>query len=184
MVRKLSHRLVVALALAALPLIGMASPVHAQESRSIGGPFDTKRFPSQRREIDGMRANDFPRLGKSYEVLSAGTSSYNCIAWSLGITNDWVWPGNTMQAFDKLNTKHGFHKMSKLDYQMQPGVEKVVLYGKTVNGRTVVTHQARQMTDGTWTSKLGKMAVIRHANPDSLDGPDYGHPVAVYSRKR
>jgi hypothetical protein len=40
------------------------------------------------------------------------------------------------------------------------------------------------MADGTWTSKLGKMAVIRHATPDSLDGPDYGQPVAVYVRKR
>jgi type VI secretion system secreted protein VgrG len=185
MMRQLSHRLVLALALTSLALTGLASPAVAQERRpTAGGTFDLSKFPTQRREIDGMRSEGFPNLGKNYEVLKPGTSTYNCIAWSLGITDEWIWPGTSVQTFDKLNAKHGFKPLSKLDYKAVPGVEKIVLYGKTVNGRLVATHQARQMPDGTWTSKLGKMAVIRHATPDSLDGPDYGKPVAVYARKK
>jgi len=184
MIRKLSHRVALALALTTLTVIGMASPARAEERRPVSGAFNVNKFPSQRREIDAVRKVGFPALGPDYEVVGPGTSSYNCIAWSLHDTHDWVWPGNTLKAFDQLNTKHGFQKMPKMDFRVQPGVEKIVLYGKVVNGRTVPTHQARQMADGTWTSKLGKMAVIRHATPDSLDGPDYGHPVAVYSRKK
>jgi hypothetical protein len=184
MIRQLSHRVALALALTTLTLIGMASPASADERRPVSSNFNTKRYASQRRDIDGVRKNGFPSLGSEYEVLAPGTSTYNCIAWSLGNTKEWVWPGNTVKAFDQLNGKYGYQKMSKMDFRLQPGVEKIVLYGKVVNGRTVATHQARQMADGTWTSKMGKMAVIRHAAPDSLDGPDYGHPVAVYSRKR
>jgi type VI secretion system secreted protein VgrG len=185
MLRKITQRVVVVLALAALPLFAMVSPAFAQEeARAIGGRFDTTKNAKARHEIDGVRAEGFPRLGKNYEVLRNGTSSYNCIAWSLGITDEWIWPGTSLSAFDKLNSKHGFHKLPNLDYKVAPGVEKIVLYGKMKDGKTVVTHQARQMSDGTWTSKMGKMAVIRHATPDSLDGPDYGHPVAVYARRR
>jgi type VI secretion system secreted protein VgrG len=185
MLRKLTQRVVVVLALTALPLMGLTSPAFAQEeARSIGGRFDTTKNAKARHEIDNLRAEGFPRLGNNYEVLRNGTSSYNCIAWSLGITNKWIWPGTSLPAFDKLNNDHGFHRISGLDYKVEAGVDKVVLYGKKKDGKTVVTHQARQMSDGTWTSKMGKMAVIRHATPDSLDGPDYGRPIAVYTRKR
>jgi hypothetical protein len=184
MIRKLSHRVALALALTTLALIGMASSAHAEERRPVGSAFNINKYPSQRREIDSIRKAGFPALGMDYEVLAPGTSTYNCIAWSLGDTHDWIWPGTAVKSFDQLNAKHGFQKMAKLDFRVQPGVEKIVLYGKVVNGRTVATHQARQMADGTWTSKLGKMAVIRHATPNSLDGPDYGKPVAVYSRKK
>jgi hypothetical protein len=183
MIRKLSYRLVAALALAALVLTGVAAPAVAQGQRISTASFNTTRYASQRREIDAMRAQGFPRLGANYEVLRPATSTYNCIAWSLGLTGEWLWPGASVRAFDKLNAAHGYRRLSQLDYKPQSGVEKVVLYAKTVNGHLVVTHQARQMPDGTWTSKLGKMAVIRHATPDSLDGPDYGRPVAVYARR-
>jgi hypothetical protein len=184
MIRQLCHRVALALALTTLALTALASPARAQERRVTVGSFDQNRFPTQRREIDAMRAQGFPHLGKNYEVVKPASSTYNCIAWSLGVTSEWIWPGTSPELFDRLNARHGFRKMSKLDFHFQPGVEKIVLYGKTVNGRTVATHQARQMPDGTWTSKLGKMAVIRHTSPDSLDGPDYGHPLAVYARKR
>jgi type VI secretion system secreted protein VgrG len=184
MIRKLSYRLIVALALAALAVAGTAAPARAQERRASAASFDTGRYASQRREIDGMRAQGFPHLGSNYEVLRPATTTYNCIAWSLDVTNDWIWPGSSLKSFDRLNAAHGFRRLPQLDFKPQPGVEKVVLYAKTVNGHLVATHQARQMPDGTWTSKLGKMAVIRHATPEALDGPDYGRPVAVYARKR
>jgi len=165
--------------LAALALMVLSSSALAEPQRS----FDTNRFPGQRREVDALRSTGLPHLSRNYEVLRPGTSTFNCIAWSLGVTRKWLWPGDSIKAFDQLNARYGFHKLSHMDFRLQPGVEKVVLYGKTVNGCLVATHQARQRADGTWTSKLGKLAVIRHASPDALDGPDYGRPVAVYARK-
>jgi hypothetical protein len=41
-----------------------------------------------------------------------------------------------------------------------------------------------QERDRTWTSKLGQLALIRHATADALSGPTYGQPVAVYVRAR
>ena len=46
-----------------------------------------------------------------------------------------------------------------------------------------VTHGALQDRDGTWTSKLGQLALIRHRTPAALNGPTYGQPVAVYARR-
>ena len=42
---------------------------------------------------------EFPNLRGMFKVLRPGTKRYNCIAWSLGITKQWVWPGNTVRAF-------------------------------------------------------------------------------------
>jgi hypothetical protein len=69
-------------------------------------------------------------------------------------------------------------------YRVQPGVDKIVLYGKQERGRWVVTHQVRQLSKGTWTSKLDKLALIRHRTPEALSGPSYGQPIAVYVRVR
>jgi hypothetical protein len=144
---------------------------------------DTDTYKSERQALERIRATAFPKLESTYKIIGHATKDYNCIAWSLSITTKWVWPGAGQGDFDTLDGQYGYKRMSKLDFSLQPGVEKVVLYGKKVNGKMEMTHQARQMKDGTWTSKLGEMALIKHATPDSLNGPDYGQPVAVYYRK-
>jgi hypothetical protein len=135
----------------------------------------------ERRQID--QGGSFPYLGTHYVVLSPSTDRYNCIAWSLGITTRWINPGATLRHCDQLNRQLGYRRIRTLDYRVQAGVEKIVLYGKVKpDGSLEYTHQARQARDGTWTSKLGKMALVRHATPESLNGPVYGQPVAVYVR--
>ncbi len=38
-----------------------------------------------------------------------GTSGrYNCIAWSVGITDQWFWPGNTVADFDIFYASYGW----------------------------------------------------------------------------
>ena len=135
-----------------------------------GVRFDVRRFAYERRAIDAA----FPNLKGDYEVLRPHTKVYNCIAWSLGITNQWVWPGDTIGKFDQLNGR--FH--------YRPGTEKIVQYAVSQNGRLVVTHQARQVADGTWTSKLGQLPLIRHRTPYAVDNTIYGQPVTVYVRTR
>jgi type VI secretion system secreted protein VgrG len=114
-------------------------------------------------------------------VLSGPTTEFNCIGYSLGV-KAWVWPGSSLDAFDVLNARFGYFRIVYLDYGVVPGVEKIVLYGKLANGTFEATHQARQLPDGTWASKLGVGCLIRHQAPESLSGPAYGQPVAVYCR--
>lgn len=141
------------------------------------------QYASDRSKLNAL-GTSFPYLKQDYEVWGGSTPNYNCIAFSLGITTRWVWPGTTLADFDKLDGQYGYHRMSTLDYSLQPGIQKIVLYGKMVNGQFEATHQALQMPDGSWESKLGSLGLVRHLTPGFLDGPGYGQPYAVYWRNR
>lgn len=59
------------------------------------------------------------------------------------------------------------------------GFEKVALYALP-DGQ--VTHMARQLPSGRWTSKLGKAEDIEHGSPSELEGAEYG-AVVQYMRR-
>ena len=132
---------------------------------------------------------DFPNL-KKFEVLAPSTpknkkGAYNCIAHTVRVYTRWVWPGDRLSDFDALYGKAGFRRVKGLDYRFDPRVEKIVLYAKVKQDGTLsCTHGCKQLADGTWTSKLGAGPLIRHHNPNSVNGPSYGRPVYVYVRKR
>jgi len=43
----------------------------------------------------------FPGLDVNRAVVTGEMSSvYNCISWTVGVTNRWLWPGNTLAQFD------------------------------------------------------------------------------------
>jgi hypothetical protein len=131
---------------------------------------------------------NFPRLGK-FVVLAPSTPGegkgvYNCIAHTLRIYDHWVWPGKNVADFDRKYGASGYHRLKQKDFRFNPQQEKIVLYAVKKNGRWECTHACRQLTDGTWSSKLGHGPLISHASPDSLDGPEYGRPIAVYARPR
>ena len=33
-------------------------------------------------------------------VTGEATGVYNCISWTVGVVNRWIWPGNTLAQFD------------------------------------------------------------------------------------
>jgi len=142
--------------------------------------LDSGKMTSERGKVDAA----FAGIRGEFEVMSGSTTKFNCIAWSLGITSQWINPQTTWAGCDKLNAQFGYKRMSTLDFSRVSGYEKIVLYGKvnSLGQITSFTHQARQLKDGTWTSKLGGLAMIRHVTPDTLDGAAYGVPVAVYYR--
>jgi type VI secretion system secreted protein VgrG len=173
------------LAIGMLGLAGNFAPAQAQvqtKATTAAIRFDTKKFPKDRAIVDGDRAS-FPNLRGDYEVLQPGGGNYNCIAWSLGITDRWVWPGKTVADFDKLNAKYGYKRLKTPDLRVARGVDKIALYGLVKGGKWEATHQARQHTDGTWTSKLGHLALIRHHTLDAVSGPTYGQAAYVYVRQ-
>jgi hypothetical protein len=134
--------------------------------------------------------DSFPRLNEEYEVLAPASASYNCIGWSLGTTSSWVWPTEGGQPvylhhFDSLYASHGFRRVARLSFKRVPGMEKIVLYGvRRSDGSGQPTHAAVQMSDGSWSSKLGSLPLIRHLHPNDVAGPSYGAPWVMYVRRR
>jgi hypothetical protein len=153
-------------------------------------PLDLTRNSSDRHHLKSAdQRRSFPRLGDNFEVMAAATTSYNCICWSLGLNSSWVWPRDagepvTLADFDVLYSAHGYKRVARLDYTRQEGVEKVVLFAVSRDGKVEITHACRQLQDGSWSSKLGSLPLIRHLKPDDVAGPTYGAPYVTYVRSK
>ncbi len=117
-----------------------------------------------------------PRLA-DFNVTSEATPQYNCFAWALGNDSLWVdptveygyWPDtiprdNTIDSVVKLFRQAGYGPCS--DGSLEIGYEKIAVYA--MNGE--VTHAARQLANGQWTSKLGRLEDIVHSTPEELQG--------------
>lgn len=140
----------------------------------------------------------FPKLvNAGYDVTSEDTSyqptTYNCIAWAAEDThNNFWWPNGgywplclkrevTIPCFVRAFRLLGYCKCS--NSRLESGYEKVALYAKN----DIPKHMARQLRDGTWTSKLGDWEDIMHLTLDALDycpypWAEYGSPVLFMKR--
>ncbi len=133
----------------------------------------------------------FPQLSRSaYTITSPATPEYNCIAWAAGDTERWWWPvagsyaywpsdvpvQETLAAFMKAFATIGF--MPCDDAHTEQGYEKVALYVDQ-NGKP--THAARQLPNGRWTSKLGKIEDIEHEF-EGVTGSVYGSVAQILKR--
>jgi hypothetical protein len=132
----------------------------------------------------------FPQLGTRFRVIGCATPRYNCIAHTIGTHQRWVWPGDSVAAFNTLYGRHGYRRITRQpgripagQFRQQPGVDRIVLYAKPSGRRFSCTHGALQHPRGGWTSKLGKLPLIWHPSPYSVAGPSYGRPIAVYVRR-
>ena len=133
----------------------------------------------------------FPGLASSeYAETSLATRRYNCIAWAAGDEHRWWWPEPfphaywpegtprvaTLESFIAAYATLGFERSADGGYQ--PGIEKVALFA---DDRGVPTHAARQLSDGRWTSKLGRSEDIRH-ELKALEGDVYGKVACFLER--
>src|SRR4051812_30514535 len=166
-----------------MPRVVVASAVEAGQD---GGGFNLSRLSGERGK---QSASDYPLLGQRYEVLAPSSDRYNCIAHSLGLHDRWIAPRTTpgpnpLAGMDKLYAKYGYTRQPTLDTSLQSDAIKVAVYGYVRPNGVVreVRHAALQRVDGTWTSKLGHNALIRHPKVASVSGPSYGRLVAVYAR--
>ncbi len=140
----------------------------------------------------------FPGLrGSSWKITSPPDEQYNCIAWAAGDDERWWWPiswlggkplgGSFWPDGVGAETVESFkHAFETLGYEVCPddvlerGFEKVAIY---MNAAGSPTHAARQLPDGSWTSKLGQSHDIGHPDAASITGNAYGQ-VAIYMRRR
>jgi hypothetical protein len=142
----------------------------------------------------------FPNLQRGqYEVTSIETSEYNCIAHAAGKDDNWWWPApppsywpenvipeETLNSFVLAYSVEGYRVCANQDRELEAGVEKVAIY---VDAAGAPTHAARQLADGTWTSKLGEWEDIRHDTLEAMEdsrglGLGYGKVALIVKRVR
>jgi hypothetical protein len=135
----------------------------------------------------------FPRLAAagSFVETSRATRDYNCIAWAARKSDNWWWPEAdshwpdpvpaqvTVDTFVRVFARFGYRPCAS--FELQQGYEKVAIY---VDANGTPTHMARQLTDGTWTSKLGAGYDITHVRLDGLDGPKPSYGSAAQALRR
>ncbi len=137
---------------------------------------------------------DFPGLATARWSLTSDPSDYyNCIAWAAGEMHRWWWPSDSEDDYWPLatreNTTEGFRRAFAMkrgyesceDGELEPDWEKVAIY---VGEDGKPKHMARQLADGTWTSKLGQGRDITHHTLAALAGPRYGVPAHFMRRRR
>jgi hypothetical protein len=134
----------------------------------------------------------FPRLKPgNYQITSLPDARYNCIAWAVSETTQWWWPeldpeaGHwpegasadvSLPAFLAAFATLGFAPSDSDTYE--PGWDKIALFADAAGGPT---HAARQLPNGRWTSKIGKLEDIEHDLRD-LEGIEYGTVVQILKR--
>jgi len=137
----------------------------------------------------------FPRLKTGeWQITSEADKRYNCIAFAVHDTRQfwdaslvgirgYYWPPG-VQRDDNLNSWVRAFEMNSYKVcesgSPESGVEKIAIY---VDDSGAPQHVARQLPDGTWTSKLGKEEDIRHSLLETLEGDLYGK-VMVFMMRR
>ena len=124
-------------------------------------------------------------------VTSARSDYYNCIAWALRDQSQWWWPGGkgfwpgrppeqnirpTLDVFLALFAARDFVQCEGAS--VEAGYEKIALYGIGDE----VTHAARQLASGFWTSKLGEHVDVEH-ELSQIEVPPYGSVIAFLRRR-
>lgn len=134
----------------------------------------------------------FPRLRRRlYRGTSASSTKYNCLAWAVGETqrrwdpsrnrnerNYWPTESRSTQLTDVIVAfeKVGFVRIDAAIWKA--GRQTIALYARDGD----LTHAARLLEDGRWTSKLGEDIDIEHETLDALAGGLYGEPAVTLQR--
>lgn len=143
----------------------------------------------------------FPGLiDDDFEITSPDTDRYNCIAWAAHDDSSWWWPlpfagpplggyywpdglplVERLDIFVRAFRMLGYRECD--DGELEDGFEKVAIY---VDSDEEPTHAARQLPDGRWTSKLGKLNDIAHGSAEAVGGDEGGGygAVAQFMRRR
>lgn len=134
----------------------------------------------------------FPRLAdEAFEITSPEDSRYNCVAWAAGDVKRWWWPAEPPFAYWPVgvpreeSVESFIAAFASLGYavtmsgQHETGFEKVAIFAASDG---VPTHVARQLANGSWTSKLGRLEDISHLDVSGVGGSDYGEAVTFLRR--
>jgi hypothetical protein len=128
-----------------------------------------------------------PPWPHSFPFGAGSLSFFSISAWAVWSDSQPIWPDErgqfgwppdlnreeTPEAFAAFFRMIGFELCAS--GALERGLEKIAIY--VSNG--LVTHPARQLSNGRWTSKMGSGCDAEHPNTDILCGEGYGR-VAFY----
>lgn len=141
-----------------------------------------RRAPTQAEKDDLKR--DFPNLDvNNITVTGEATGTYNCIAYSMGITYKWIDPesfyNNFIEQYRNARALYG----ASCNYE-QTGTEG---NNATVDGwgnsSIDMTHGSVIYNSNTWESKLGRSLRITHKRSE-LSGTLYGRILVSFIESR
>lgn len=136
----------------------------------------------------------FPALKRAeFTVTSPRDARYNCVAWAAGDVTRWWWPAETPFAFWPAGIEReesvtsfirafgtlGFELATSAGHEAE--YEKVAIFASRDG---VPTHMARQLANGSWTSKLGGLEDISHSELHAVAGTEYGNVAAILQREK
>lgn len=139
---------------------------------------------------DAFGDGAFPHLDtEGWRETSPRDAGYNCIAWVAGDSSRHWWPPDsppqihwpidgddeTVDGFVKAFQTLGFEQCDH--GELEHGYDKIAFYADDSG----VSHAARQLPSGLWTSKVGKNIDIEHTLA-GLAGGQYGQIVAFMKR--
>jgi hypothetical protein len=114
----------------------------------------------------------FPGLKVDSALVTGNpTNVYNCITWTVGVTDRWLWPGPTTQQFDTFYRQLGF---------VRAGNGPIAAWGQSTSN---MTHDSISGPGHgpQWESKCGHDLRIQHGLGE-LAGSTYGRVLAFYGR--
>jgi hypothetical protein len=140
------------------------------------------------------REATFPQLRRDdYRVTSQECTRYNCIAHAAGKDDNWWWPvegkvegvywpfdspEDSIEVFIRAYQIEGYEVCQ--ERELEDGIEKVAIY---IGADGKPTHAARQLVNGSWTSKLGDWEDIEHRTLEALEtGDDQAHQMLGYGK--
>jgi len=130
---------------------------------------------------------EFPHL--EVATISGFNKGFNCIAWSIGITDRWVWNEidsnldgtSSLSEFIQFYGKHGYTPTSS------EKLADVALFAIKKGEGYNVTHAAKrnkQYPDrDIWHSKMGQGGIIEHKGLSVFKDSPYGTPIALFRRE-
>ena len=117
----------------------------------------------------------FPNLNVNNAVVTdKATSAYNCISWTVGVTNRWLWPGSALAHFDAFYRGFGFVRSGAAGPIAAWGRSSAAMSHGSVSGPA---HGPR------WESKCGYDLRIQHGLSE-LAGGLYGRVLTFYRKSR
>jgi hypothetical protein len=121
----------------------------------------------------------FPNLRK-WSITAPWTNQYNCIAWSVGVTDQWIWPGSTVQDFDEFYASYGWSLSTSCEREFKKRKVALFAYNSDPND---CTHGSRETDDCSWhESKCGGWERIMHIKTEMESGV-YGNIIRCYEKQ-
>jgi len=140
-----------------------------------------------------MYGIDLPNLtAGNHSITSPQDEHYNCVSHAVHEDQVSLWPDDnnswpeelprveTIDAFVRFFTLIGFEEIPITATKITPGYEKIAIFAEA---GAFPTHVARQLDGGRWTSKLGILVDIGHADLHCLEGGEYGYVVRLMRRR-